>query len=84
MRTKDETTQRREAIDKIVDDILARAKEMISRDIPVETAFRLAISWELEITMMQSMLEIQKVFIAMVKGGLDEETLKVYFKPKTS
>jgi len=83
MQTKDETTQRREAIDKIVDDILARAKEMINRDIPVETAFRLAISWELEITMMQSMLEVQKVFIAMIKDGLDEETLKHYFRPKT-
>lgn len=41
--------QIRKLIDKRVDDIIERAQEMINQDVPVILAFRLAISWELEV-----------------------------------
>lgn len=52
--TKPKLTQRekiRKLIDKRVDDIIERAQEMIAQDVPVILAFRLAISWELELAM---------------------------------
>lgn len=51
--TRKKLTQReqvRKLIDKRVDDIIERAQEMIQQDVPVILSFRLAISWELEIS----------------------------------
>jgi hypothetical protein len=61
-----DTAKRREAIDKIVDDILDRARKMIANDVPAETAFRLAISWELEIAMLDTQVKLRQMLLELM------------------
>ncbi len=58
----------REGIDKIANEIISRAQKMIQEDVPVTTAFRLAISFELEQQYYRGLLEmVSKSVIAVVK-----------------
>lgn len=63
MQFEQDNQRRREKIDEIVTEAIERARELIQQDVPAETAFRLAFSWQLEILMLQSQLAFQKMII---------------------
>lgn len=72
----------RQNIDKIVNDIMERAREMVRQDVPVETAFKLAISWELEVLMLHNQMQVI-AFIAKNFPQVDPKQFGDVLKPKT-
>ena len=59
----------REDIDRVAMDIIARAQAMIAQDTPVLVAFRVAISWELEIQHQQSAMRIAETLVKLKQSG---------------
>lgn len=78
-----ERTAMRAQIDRIVDDIFERAQEMIDQGVAVRTAFRLAISWELEATTLRERGNFYRALSEIPQLPPTLRSVDAFFKPKS-